>query len=254
MPNMLSTKVKQLPMLDYVSAGIAFYITMLPVQEWILEFRLGYLGRYWSLISVAGLFIGFLLCLLIFVPLIINMTLDPFRYPDHVVMSAIAAVIFGAILWLGQWLILRQTEITPRIFALINSVFGIFVFSVLVWLNQKSLEWSGGPIQGWKTGLIFLVGGAVGAATGKALDFYCWRIEQRLIRLERERVEQETQERKRLLKERIEKEKLAQERLEAEMAERKRIQREAAQEQERLWYEKHGQDYADYADYEDEEE
>ncbi|ODG99911.1 hypothetical protein A4S05_35875 [Nostoc sp. KVJ20] len=224
---------------------------MLPVQEWILEFRLGYLGRYWSLISVVGLLIGFLLCALIFTPLIINMALDPFRYPDHVVMSAIAAVIFGAILWLGQWLILRQTEITPRIFALINSVFGIFVFSVLVWLNQKSLEWSGGPIQGWKTGLIFLVGGAVGAATGKALDFYCWRIEQRLIRLERERVEQETQERKRLLKERIEKEKLAQERLEAEMAERKRIQREAAQEQERLWYEKHGQDYADY---EDEEE
>jgi hypothetical protein len=70
-------------MLDYVSAGIAFYITMLPVQEWILEFRLGYLGRYWSLISVAGLFIGFLLCTLIFVPLIINMALDPFRYPDH---------------------------------------------------------------------------------------------------------------------------------------------------------------------------
>lgn len=242
-------------MLDYVSAAMAFYVTMLPVQEWILEFRLGYLGRYWSLIGVAGLLIGFLLCALIFTPLIINMALDPFRYPDHVVMSAIAAVIFGAILWLGQWLILRQTEITPRIFALINSVFGIFVFSVLVWLNQKSLEWSGGPIQGWKTGLIFLVGGAVtGAATGKALDFYCWRIEQRLIRLERERVEQETQERKRLLKERIEKEKLAQERLEAEMAERKRIQREAAQEQERLWYEKHGQDYADYADYEDEEE
>ncbi|OYE00356.1 hypothetical protein [Nostoc sp. 'Peltigera membranacea cyanobiont' 232] len=255
MPDMLNTKVKQLPMLDYVSAGIAFYITMLPVQEWILEFRLGYLGRYWSLISVAGLLIGFLLCALIFIPLIINMVLDPFRYPDHLVMSGIAAVIFSAILWLGQWLILRQTEITPRIFALINTVVGISVFSVLVWFNQKSLQWSGGPIEGWKTGLIFLVGGAVtGAATGKALDFYCWRIEQRLIRLERERVEQETQERKRLLKERIEKEKLAQERLEAEMAERKRIQREAAQEQERLWYEKHGQDYADYADYEDEEE
>ncbi|NEU84429.1 hypothetical protein [Nostoc sp. UIC 10630] len=62
---------------------------MLPVQEWILEFRLGYLGRYWSLISVAGLLIGFLLCLLIFVPLIINMTLDPFKFPDHIVMSAI---------------------------------------------------------------------------------------------------------------------------------------------------------------------
>lgn len=87
MPN---TKVKQLPMLDYVSAGIAFYFTLLPVQEWILEFRLSYLGRYWSLISVAGLFIGFLLSALIFVPLIINITLDPFRYPDHIVMSAIA--------------------------------------------------------------------------------------------------------------------------------------------------------------------
>jgi hypothetical protein len=77
-------------MLDYVSAGMAFYITLLPVQEWILEFRLGYLGRYWSLINAAGLLIGFLVCALIFVPLIINMTLDPFRYPDHVVMSAIA--------------------------------------------------------------------------------------------------------------------------------------------------------------------
>ncbi|MBN3959930.1 hypothetical protein [Nostoc sp. NMS8] len=77
-------------MLDYVSAAMAFYITMLPVQEWILEFRLGYLGRYWSLINAAGLLIGFFLCALIFVPLIINMTLDPFRYPDHLVMSAIA--------------------------------------------------------------------------------------------------------------------------------------------------------------------
>ena len=255
MPNTLNIKVKQLPMLDYVSAGIAFYITMLPVQEWILEFRLGYLGRYWSLISVAGLFIGFLLCLLIFVPLIINMTLDPFKYPDHLVMSGIAAVIFGAILWLGQWLILRQTEMTPRIFALINTVVGISVFSVLVWFNQKSLQWSGGLIEGWRTGIIFLVGGTItGAATGKALDFYCGRVEQRLIRLERERVEQETQERERLLKERIEKEKLEQERLEAEMAERKRIQREAAQEEERLWYEKHGKDYADYEYDEDEEE
>jgi hypothetical protein len=87
---MLNTRVQLEPMLDYVSAGMAFYVTMLPVQEWILEFRLGYLGRYWSLISVAGLFIGFLLCLLIFVPLIINMTLDPFRYQDRLVMSAIA--------------------------------------------------------------------------------------------------------------------------------------------------------------------
>ncbi|WP_190944436.1 hypothetical protein [Nostoc flagelliforme] len=145
---MLNTKVRQLPMLDYVSAGIAFYITMLPVQEWILEFRLGYLGRYWSLISVVGLLIGSLLCALIFVPLIINMILNPFKYPDNAVMNAIAAVIFGAILWLRQWLILRQTEMTPRIFALINTVVGISVFSVLVWFNQKSLQWSGSPIEG----------------------------------------------------------------------------------------------------------
>ncbi|MEH2297570.1 MAG: hypothetical protein V7K88_00435 [Nostoc sp.] len=87
---MLNTRVQLEPMLDYVSAGMAFYVTILPVQEWILEFRLGYLGRYWSLISVAGLFIGFLLCALIFLPLIINMTLDPFKFPDHLVMSAIA--------------------------------------------------------------------------------------------------------------------------------------------------------------------
>ncbi|MBD0388280.1 MAG: hypothetical protein ICV54_17680, partial [Nostoc sp. C3-bin3] len=206
----------------------------------------GYLGGYWSLINAAGLLIGFLLCALIFVPLIINMTLDPFRYPDHIVMSAIAypraeaiaSVIFGAILCLGQWLILRQTEITPRIFALINTVVGIFVYSLLVWLNQRSLQWSGGPIQGWKTGLIFLVGGTItGAATGKALDFYCWRIEQRLIRIDKERVDQETQERERLERERLEKERLEQEAIEAEIAERKRIQREAAIEEERLWYE-----------------
>jgi signal transduction histidine kinase len=241
-------------MLDYISAGIAFYITMLPFLEWILEFRLGYLGRYWSLMSAASLLIGFLLCAFIFVPLIINMRLDPFKFPDNIVMSAIAAVIFGAILCLGQWLILRQTEMTPRIFALINTVVGISVFSVLVWLNQKSLQWSGSPIEGWKTGLIFLVGGTVtGAATGKALDFYCGRVEQQLIKLERERVEEETQERERLLREKFEKEKLEQEILEAEMAERKRIQREAAIEEERLWYEQHGKDYADY-EYDEEEE
>ncbi|WP_334707937.1 hypothetical protein [Nostoc sp.] len=249
-----NTRVKLEPMLDYVSAGIVFYISLFPVQEWVLEFRLGYLGRYWSLMSAAGLFIGFLLCAFIFVPLIINMRLDPFKFPDNIVMSAIAAVVFGAILTLGQWLILGQTEMTPRVFALINTVVGILVYSVLVWFNQKSLVWSGNPIEGWKTGLIFLVGGAVtGAATGKTLDFYCWRIEQQLIRIEKERVEKETQERERLLRERFEQEKLEQEILEAEMAERKRIEREEAIEEERLWYEQHGQDYADY-EYDEEDE
>ncbi|WP_196524379.1 hypothetical protein [Nostoc commune] len=59
-----------------------------------------------------------------------------------------------------------------------------------------------------------------------------------------------------LLREKFEKAKLEQEILEAEIAERKRIQREAAIEEERLWYEQHGKDYADYEDeeeYEDEE-
>ena len=37
------------------------------------------------------------------------------------------------------------------------------------------------------------------------------------------------------------------------MAQRKRKQPEAAIEEERLWYEQHGQDYADY-EYEEEEE
>jgi len=166
---------------------------------------------------------------------------------------AIAAVIFGAILCLGQWLILRQTEMTPRIFAIINTVGGIIVYSLLVWFNQKSLQWSGNPIEGWKTGLIFLVGGGVtGAATGKALDFYSWRIEQQLIRIEKERVEKETLERERLERERFEQEKLEQEILEAEMAERKRIETEVALEEERLWYEQHGHEDFEY-DEEDED-
>jgi signal transduction histidine kinase len=227
---------------------------MFGIQEWVLEFRLGYLGRYWALMSAASLFLGFLLSSLIVVPLLINLLVDPFRFPDNIILCAIAAVIFGILISLGQWLILRKTELTPRIFAPINTVVGILSFAVLVYFNEPHLEWRGGTIQGWKFALIFLAGGAVtGAVTGKALDFYCGRVEQRLIKLERERVEQETQERERLLKERIEKEKLEQERLEAEIAERKRIQREAAQEEERLWYEQHGKDYADY-EYDEEEE
>ncbi|MEH2195469.1 MAG: hypothetical protein V7K98_22900 [Nostoc sp.] len=127
---------------------------------------------------------------------------------------------------------------------------GIIVYSLLVWFNQKSLVWSGNPIEGWKTGLIFVVGGAVtGAATGKALDFYCWRIEQQLILIERERVEKET-----LQGERFEKEKKQQEILEAEIIERKRIETEVALEEERLWYEQHGKDFSDDYDYDEEDE
>ncbi|WP_341531697.1 hypothetical protein WKK05_38960 (plasmid) [Nostoc sp. UHCC 0302] len=242
-------------MLDYVSAAVAFWMLMFGIQEWVLKFRLGYLGRYWALMSSASLFLGLLLSSFIVVPLIINLRVDPFRFPDNIILCAIAAVIFSIIVSLGQWLILRKTELTPRIFALINTVVGIVIFAVLVYFNESRLEWSGGPIQGWKTGLIFLAGGAItGTAIGKALDLYCGRIEQRLIRIERERVEKETQERERLKREQLEKEKQEIEALEREREERRRIMFEIAKEEERKWLEEHGDEEYDYDEDEDEDE
>ena len=240
-------------MLDYLTAGIAFWMTLFGVQESLLEFRLGYLGRYWFLAISASLFIGFLLSALVTVPLIINLTVDPFTFPDNVILCAIAAVIFGVMLTFSQWLILRQSEMTPRVFAVINTVVGIFVYFLLVWLNEGTLEWSGNPINGWKTALVFLTGGAItGAATGKALDFYCERVEQRLIQLERERQEKERVERERIEKEILERKKQEIENQEIETLERFRIEREIALEEERKWYEEHGNDDFDYED-EDEE-
>ncbi|MBD6620748.1 hypothetical protein FNW02_34565 [Komarekiella sp. 'clone 1'] len=242
-------------MLDYWTASGAFWLVMFGIQEWVLQFHLGYLGRYWTLASAASLFFGFLLSGLVCVPLIINLKVDPFTFPGNVILCAIAAMFFGAFLTLGQWLILRQTDLTPRIFALINTLVGILIFFLLVYFNEPSLELSGGPTQGWKTALIFLVGGAItGAATGKALDFYCGRIEQRLISIERERVEKETRERERVERERLEREKLEQEILEKEMIERKRIQREMALEEQRKWLEEHGDEDYDYDEDEDEDE
>ncbi|MBW4690019.1 MAG: hypothetical protein KME40_34295 [Komarekiella atlantica HA4396-MV6] len=242
-------------MLDYWTASAAFFLVMFGIQEWVLQFHLGYLGRYWAMMSAASLFLGFLLSGLVCVPLIINLKVDPFTFPGNFILSAIAAIFFGVFLSLGQWLILRQTDLTPRIFALINTVVGILIFFLLVYFNEPSLELSGGAIQGWKTALIFLAGGAItGAATGKALDFYCGRIEQRLISIERERVEKETRERERVERERLEREKLEQEILEAEMAERKRIQREAALEEQRKWLEEHGDEDYKYDEDEDEDE
>ncbi|MBD6620329.1 hypothetical protein FNW02_32245 [Komarekiella sp. 'clone 1'] len=131
----------------------------------------------------------------------------------------------------------------------------MLIFALLVYFNEPNLEWSGGPIQGWKTALIFLAGGAItGAATGKALDFYCKRVEQRLIQIERERVEKETQHRERLERERLEKQKQEREVLEREMIERKRIQREMALEEERKWLEEHGDEDYEYDEDEDEDE
>ncbi|OYD87129.1 hypothetical protein CDG77_31105 [Nostoc sp. 'Peltigera membranacea cyanobiont' 213] len=51
------------------------------------------------------------------------------------------------------------------------------------------------------------IGKITGATTGKALDFYCERVEQRLIQIERDRVARETRERERIETERIEREK-----------------------------------------------
>lgn len=241
-------------MLDYLTAGIAFWMTLFGVQESLLEFRLGYLGRYWFLAISASLLLGFLLSAPITITLIIKFAVDPFTFPGNVILCALAAVIFGMILSLAQWLILRQTEMTPRVFAPINTVIGILVYFLLVWLNEGSLEWSGNPFGGWKTALIFLAGGAItGTATGKALDFYCERVEQRLIQLERDRVERETRDRERIERARQERERQERENLEREILERKRISREIALEEERKWYEEHGDDDFDYDEDEDEE-
>jgi signal transduction histidine kinase len=241
-------------MLDYLTASIVFWMTLFGVQESLLEFRLGYLGRYWFLAISASLLLGFLLSALVIVPLIINLAVDPFTWTGNLILSGIAAFIFGVILSLAQWLILRQSEMTPRVFALINTVIGILVYFLLVWLNEGSLEWSGSLFGNWKTLLVFLAGGAItGGVTGKALDFYCELVERRLIQLERERVERETRERERIETEIRERERQERENLEIEILERKRISREIALEEERKWYEEHGDDDFDYEDDEDEE-
>ncbi|MCC5613765.1 hypothetical protein LC605_01455 [Nostoc sp. CHAB 5836] len=235
-------------MLDYLTAGIVFWMTLFGVQEWLLELRLGYLGRYWFLAIGASLLLSFLLSG-ITIALIIRFGVDPFTLTDNVILSGIAAVIFGVILTLAQWLILRQSEMTPRVFALINTVIGILVYFLLVWLNEGTLEWSGNPMGNWKTALIFLVGGAItGGVTGKALDFYCERVERRLIRLETERVERETRKRERIEREIVEKRKLEKKKQEIETLERFRLEREIALESERKWYEEHGDDDFDYED------
>ncbi|MHC0067411.1 hypothetical protein ACWATR_31620 [Nostoc sp. UIC 10890] len=240
-------------MLDYLTAGIAFWMTLFGVQESLLEFRLGYLGRYWFLAISASLLLSFLLSAPITITLIIKFAVDPFSFPGNVILSGIAAVIFGVILTLAQWLILRQSEMTPRVFALINTVIGILVYFLLVWFNEGSLEWSGNPFSGWKTVIIFLAGGAItGAATGKALNFYCERVEQRLIQLEREREEKERLRREKIENEIFERKKQEREKLEREILERKMIEREIALEEERKWYEEHSDDDFDYED-EDEE-
>ena len=241
-------------MLDYLTAGIAFWMTLFGVQESLLEFRLGYLGRYWFVAISASLLLSFLLSAPITLALMINLAVDPFTFPGNVILCAIAAVIFGVMLTFSQWLILRQSEMTPRVFAVINTVVGIIVYFLLVWINEGTLEWSGNPINGWKTAIRFLAAGAItGATTGKALDFYCERVERRLIRLEKERVERERLSRETIEREIVEKKKLEKEKLERETLERFRLEREIALEEERKWYEEHGDDDFDEDEDDDEE-
>jgi hypothetical protein len=241
-------------MLDYLTAGIGFWMTLFGVQEWLLELRLGYLGRYWFVAIGASLLLSFLLSAPITITLIIKFGVDPFTWTDNIILCAIATVIFGVILTFSQWLILRQSEMTPRVFALINTVVGIFVYFLLVWLNEGTLEWSGNPINGWKTVIIFLAGGAItGGVTGKALDFYCERVERRLIQIEREREEKERLSRERIEREIVSRRKQEIEKQEIETLERFRLEREIALEDERKWYEEHGDDNFEDDFQEDEE-
>ncbi|MCC5633517.1 hypothetical protein LC613_39335 [Nostoc sphaeroides CHAB 2801] len=85
-------------MLDYLTANIAFWMTLFGVQESLLELRLGYLGRYWFLAISATLLLSFLLSAPITIALIIKFGVDPFTWTGNVILCAIAAVIFGVML------------------------------------------------------------------------------------------------------------------------------------------------------------
>ncbi|MBE9038249.1 hypothetical protein IQ246_24735 [aff. Roholtiella sp. LEGE 12411] len=135
------------------------------------------------------------------------------------------------------------------------------IFALLVWLNEGTLDLIGNPIAGWKTAFVFLIGGAAtGGITGKALDFYCERKEQRLFEIERKREEQEKLRRDRIENEVFEKRRQDRERqervdqqrkeqAEKEALERIRIKREIALEEERRWYEEHPEEaYGEWCD------
>ncbi|QLE53554.1 hypothetical protein FD724_37400 (plasmid) [Nostoc sp. C057] len=75
-------------MLDYLTVSIAFWMTLFGVQESLLEFRLGYLGRYWFIAISASLLLSFLLSALISITLIIKFVVDPFTFPGNVILCA----------------------------------------------------------------------------------------------------------------------------------------------------------------------
>jgi hypothetical protein len=174
-------------MTDYFMATMIFFVAMATTQEWLLKYHLGYHGRYWTLAITLGLFVAFLLSAAALILMTASLNLLPFESPGSYIFLAIATFFLSLFLWLAQWVILRQQETTPRIFAALNTAFAVLVYFLVVRLNISRLDIAGDLIKGWKTAIVFAISGAAtGAVIGKALDFYCQREEQRLLRRERE--------------------------------------------------------------------
>ncbi|BCL40144.1 hypothetical protein [Nostoc sp. MS1] len=175
-------------MLDYFMATVIFMVAMAAIQEeWLLKYHLGYHGRFWTLAITLGLFVAYLLSAAALIVMIGSLNLFPFEPPGSYIFLTIATVFLSLFLWLAQWIILRQQEPTPRIFAALNTAVAVLAYLLVVRLNINHLDIAGDLIKGWKTAIIFAISGAAtGAVTSKALDFYCQRQEQRLLRLERE--------------------------------------------------------------------
>jgi len=171
-------------MLDYFMATVIFMVAMAAIQEeWLLKYHLGYHGRFWTLATVLGLFVAYLLSAAALIVMIVSLNLFLFESPGNYIFLTIATVFLSLFLWLPQWIILRQQESTPRIFAALNTAVVILAYLLVVWLNISRLDIAGDLIKGWKTAIGFAISGAAtGAITSKALDFYCQRTEQRLLR------------------------------------------------------------------------
>jgi hypothetical protein len=174
-------------MLDYFMATVIFMVAMATTQEWLLKDRLGYHGRFWTLAIVSGLIVTLLLSAAALIVMIASLNLFPFEPPASYIFLTIATFFLSLFLWLAQWVILRQQEPTPRIFAALNTAVAVLAYFLVVRLNINRLDIAGDLIKGWKTAIVFAISGAAtGAVTGKALDFYCQRQEQRLLRRETE--------------------------------------------------------------------
>jgi hypothetical protein len=171
-------------MLDYFMATVIFFVVMALIQdEWLLKYHLGYHGRFWTLAIIVGLFVAYLLSAVVLIVMIGSLNLFPFESPGSYILLTIAIFFLSLFLWLAQWIILRLQESTPRIFAAFNTAVAVLAYLLVVWLNISRLDIAGDLIKGWKTAIVFAISGAAtGAVTSKALDFYCQRQEQRLLR------------------------------------------------------------------------